>query len=123
MTTSPSEFTAGQWVWEAFAYINSQDQPAWRIRRAQVVSAGGEGRSTLLRYDDGRADIFWPTKSLQAFTHHVEAVAHCVGVFAAVRRDIEEAIDTLMAMNDDHPAGPGRSGITTAGTAPPEVAK
>ena len=122
MTTSLSKFTPGQGVWEAFAYFNHFGSPVWRIRRAEVVLAP-DGKSHLLRFDDGRVEAYWPSPSLKAFPHHVEAVAHCVSVFHRLRRDIEDAVDDLMALNEDHPGGPARSGITTAGTAPPEVAK
>jgi hypothetical protein len=122
MTTSPSDrFEHGETVWEAFAYITNDQRPCYRIRRAtfERPQPGYE----LLHYDDGRVDHYWQTTDQRVFRHHVEAVAHCQGIFARLRRDLENAIDEVMALEDDHPAGPGRSGITTAGTAPPEVAK
>ena len=122
MTTSRSDrFKHGEVVWEAFAYITNDQRPCFWIRRAtfERTHRGYE----LLHYEDGRVDQCWPTKDKRVFRHHVEAVAHCQGIFARLRRDLENAIDEVMALEDDHPAGSGRSGITTAGTAPPEVAK
>lgn len=122
MTTSPSDrFEHGETVWEAFAYITNDQRPCYVIRRAtfERPQRGYE----LLHYEDGRVDHYWQTTVRRVFRHHVEAVAHCQGIFARLRRDIENAIYEVMALEDDHPAGPGRSGITTAGTAPPEVAK
>lgn len=122
MTSHSDPFEVGEQVWEAFAWMRSDGQPHYRIRRATFTrSAAGH---ELLHYEDGRVDTHWPTSGRRAYRTHAEAVGHCVSVFAKLRRDLEDAIDTLMAMADeDSPAGPGRSGSTTAGTAPPEVAK
>lgn len=121
--TSPSEqFEDGQRVWEAFAWMSIDQKVNWRIRPATFTrsAAGYE----LLHYDDGRVDHHWPTSGRKAFSHHVEAVAHCTAVLAGIRRDIEAEIERLMDLADES-VGPARSGFASeaAGTAPPGVAK
>lgn len=120
MTSHSDQFEVGETVFEAFAWITSDDTPTSRIRRA-VFDRGPKGQA-LLRLEDGRVDSYWPTRSLRAFRTHVEAVAHCTSFLVGVRRDIEAEIERLMDLPDES-GGPVRASESAAGTAPPVVAK
>ncbi len=118
--TSRSDFQVNDVVWEAFAWIYDGGTPKSIIRRAVVERACGD--TLLLRFDDGRVDYSYTTSVRKVCPTRLEAVAHCTASLAEIRRRIEEELERLLDEPHEEHGGPARSGIASAGTAPPEVA-
>lgn len=112
--TFPSDFQPGDRVFETLVWWSDTAGPSARIREATLRPAPTTGRP-LLVFEDGRADLYWPTTSLRIFATRDEAVAHCREILVGYREKVQAAIDELSG-------DPARSG-DAVGIAQPEVAR
>jgi hypothetical protein len=111
--TFPSEFEPGQDVFSAFAWWSDQG-PVSLIRPATLQAAPGTGRA-LLVFEDGRADLYWPSGAYRIFATREAANEHCKTILRGFIAQAEAAIADLQG-------DPARSG-DAAGIAQPEVAR